>query len=362
MALNGIDIASWQKGLNAGTIPADFVIVKATEGVGYVNPECDGHYQQAKAAGKLLGTYHYAKNGDPVAEADFFLANIKGYIKEAILVLDYEEGISANSPNWCKSFLDRVYQKTGVKPLLYTYLNVVQTVNWSVVANADYGLWIASYGANQQQGYSQPSPPAQSYWATVSMFQFTSSGRLNGWNANLDLNVFYGDRNTWLAYAGSSGTSTPTPTPPTPAPEPSYSTDGKTLEQMASDVQSGKIGNGDTRSKNLGKYYTGVQAIVNERNKTISATDCHSILAKETSNGIYGNGEERKKILGSYYQAVQNKINGSTVQSNVRSYTVKSGDTLSGIAANLDVSQTHLINSNGISNPNLIHVGQVLKY
>lgn len=360
MALNGIDISSWQKGLNAGTIPADFVIVKATEGTSYVNPECDGHYQQAKAAGKLLGTYHYAKNGDPVAEADFFLSNIKGYIKEAILVLDYEEGISANSPNWCKSFLDRVYQKTGVKPLLYTYLNVLQTVNWSTVANADYGLWIASYGANQQQGYSQPSPPAQSYWPTVAMFQFTSSGRLNGWNANLDLNVFYGERNTWLAYAGTSGTGTPTPTP-NPAPEPSYSTAGKTLEQMAADVQSGKVGNGDTRSKNLGKYYTGVQAIVNHRSSTFTAEQTVDTLAAETLAGNYGNGEDRKKLLGTYYTPVQNKINGTT-QNNSKSYTVKSGDTLSSIATSLGVSQTHLVNSNGIANPNLIYPGQVLKY
>ena len=45
MTLNGIDIASHQAGLNAGTIPADFVIIKATGGTGYVNPTCDGFYQ-----------------------------------------------------------------------------------------------------------------------------------------------------------------------------------------------------------------------------------------------------------------------------------------------------------------------------
>ncbi|MCO6017488.1 hypothetical protein CKN86_11765 [Carnobacterium divergens] len=44
------------------------------------------------------------------------------------------------------------------------------------------------------------------------------------------------------------------------------------------------------------------------------------------------------------------------------SYTVKSGDVLSIIAQNLGVSTQHLVNSNGISNPNLIYPGQVLKY
>lgn len=44
------------------------------------------------------------------------------------------------------------------------------------------------------------------------------------------------------------------------------------------------------------------------------------------------------------------------------SYTVKSGDVLSIIAQNLGVSTQHLVNSNGISNPNLIYPGQILKY
>ena len=42
-------------------------------------------------------------------------------------------------------------------------------------------------------------------------------------------------------------------------------------------------------------------------------------------------------------------------------YTVKSGDTLSGIAAKFGVTVAQLQAWNGISNPNLIQVGQVLK-
>ena len=88
--LKGIDIASWQANLNAETIPADFVIVKATEGTSYVNPFCDKHFQQAKKAGKKLGVYHFARNSinSAEAEANFFVNNIKGYVKQAILVLD----------------------------------------------------------------------------------------------------------------------------------------------------------------------------------------------------------------------------------------------------------------------------------
>ena len=44
-----------------------------------------------------------------------------------------------------------------------------------------------------------------------------------------------------------------------------------------------------------------------------------------------------------------------------RTYTVKSGDTLSGIAAKFGVSWQHLQQINGIANANLIYPGQVIK-
>ena len=53
------------------------------------------------------------------------------------------------------------------------------------------------------------------------------------------------------------------------------------------------------------------------------------------------------------------KINGATT--NNTTYTVKSGDTLSGIAAMYGTTYQHLANINGISNPNLIYVGQIIK-
>ena len=53
MALNGIDISNWQSGINLAVVPCDFVVIKATEGTGYVNPDYERAYRQAKTAGKL---------------------------------------------------------------------------------------------------------------------------------------------------------------------------------------------------------------------------------------------------------------------------------------------------------------------
>ena len=64
MALNGIDISNWQSGINLAVVPCDFVVIKATEGTGYVNPDYERAYRQAKTAGKCLGIYHYASGGN----------------------------------------------------------------------------------------------------------------------------------------------------------------------------------------------------------------------------------------------------------------------------------------------------------
>ena len=53
---------------------------------------------------------------------------------------------------------------------------------------------------------------------------------------------------------------------------------------------------------------------------------------------------------------------GSSSKPTNRTYTVKSGDTLSEIAVKLGVTQKRLEQKNGIKNPHLIQVGQKLKY
>ena len=73
--------------------------------------------------------------------------------------------------------------------------------------------------------------------------------------------------------------------------------------------------------------------------------------------GKYGNGDTRKTALGSRYDSVQSVVNGSSY----KTYTVKSGDTLSGIASKYGTTYQKLAQINGISNPNIIYAGQVLK-
>src|ERR1035437_3818862 len=94
--LKGIDTNSYKTDLNLDNIQFDFVLAKATGGIGYVNPDCDPKVQQAISLGKLWGVFHYFGDGytdnDPIAETDFFVDNILGYVGNGILALDWERG------------------------------------------------------------------------------------------------------------------------------------------------------------------------------------------------------------------------------------------------------------------------------
>ncbi len=135
MAMNGIDISSYQSGLNLDNVSYDFVAIKATEGTSYVNPMCDTHFQEAKAAGKKRAVYHFVGFGDPIAEANFFVDNCIGYIRDAIFVLDWE-GADVGNTGWAFQFLQHVESRIGYKPAIYMSEWVENHYDWSaVVAN-----------------------------------------------------------------------------------------------------------------------------------------------------------------------------------------------------------------------------------
>ena len=217
--MNGIDISNWQKGLDLDAIKADFVIMKATEGLTYTDPTCNGFYAKAKAGGKKLGLYHFARpeTNTAEAEANYFVNAIKNYVKTAILVLDWESSGKANV-TWAKAWLDKVYALTGVKPMIYMSESVVNAYDWSKVVAGDYGLWVAKYrDSTIDKNYDMTNAgtkPSVKWWNGYAMWQWTSKGLLDGYSGDLDCDAFYGDKSAWDAYAGSTE-----PDPVDPDPE-----------------------------------------------------------------------------------------------------------------------------------------------
>lgn len=199
MTLNGIDISNWQPDIDLSKVDSDFVIVKATEGTDYVSPVADTQIQQALNLNKLVGVYHYAAGSGAVDEANFFLSNIQGYMGKVLLALDFEGEVIASGPTYAKAFLDTVYQATGIRPLLYTSKSVINQYDWSAVSK-DYDLWGAQYASATHIGY-QPEPwedgTAWGSFVKPVIRQYTGYGRLAGYDGDLDLDLFYGDADSW---------------------------------------------------------------------------------------------------------------------------------------------------------------------
>ncbi len=87
-------------------------------------------------------------------------------------------------------------------------------------------------------------------------------------------------------------------------------------------------------------------------------------IANEVINGLWGNGEDRKRRLtqaGYNYEDIQHKVNELLKTPKEKTYTVKKGDTLSGIAKKFGTTVDYLAKKNGIKNKNKIYVGQVIK-
>lgn len=209
--LNGIDVASHQAGIDVANVSADFVFVKATQGTWYKNQLPSKGYDYAAwgdrvlVSGKLLGFYHYAEGGDPLKEAEYFYNAIKAYKGRAVVALDWEGEDNklfgtGFDVQWCKRFLDRIAELMEAKPLIYMSKSTTRMYDWSSVATS-YPLWVAQYASNNTTGY-QSNPWTDSYsfgaWAKPLIFQYSATGRVNGYEGDLDLDLFYGSRSSWV--------------------------------------------------------------------------------------------------------------------------------------------------------------------
>lgn len=200
--LKGIDVSSWDGDIQVQNMPVDFVIAKATEGMGYVNPYCDPVIQRCISSGKLWGFYHYARNNDAADEADYFVENTLNYFNNGIPVLDWEEN---QSVDWVNRFVRRVHERTGI--WCWIYANPWRFNQGGVEPNC--GRWIASYPpvTHPSLDYNPGNIPETD--GLVACWQYASDGVVDGYSGNLDINHFFGDEKAWGLYAGFSSSTPP---------------------------------------------------------------------------------------------------------------------------------------------------------
>lgn len=382
--MNGIDVSNWQRGIDVTQMQdVEFVIAKATEGTSYVNPDCDRVYQDAKNSGKKTGVYHFARKGDAITQAKYFVDHISGYIGHSVLVLDYESSAVDQGVGWAKDWLDAVYNMTGVKPVIYMSNSVIHRYDWSSVSE-HYSLWNAGYysGYNTIYGFVDNPPLRGSlgeFYDNTVLYQYTSSGRLRGWSENLDLDVFYGDNADWDKLAGYVASDNYKPS------EPNHKAEDRVVYYT---VQSG-----DTLSRIAQRYnttykylaelngianpnliYPGQVLTISGAYSSNTNTESVATYTVKTGDCLSGIGKRlgvpwldiaNRNGIHSPYTIFPGQVltvaSGSQLTNGSQYYTVRSGDTLSGIAVQYNTNYQTLANLNGIANPNLIYKGQTIR-
>lgn len=197
------DISSWQSA-DPRLDGMDGVMIKTTEGTTYISPNFPSQLAEAQSLGKEIGIYHFSDGGDPIAEAEYFVANSERVDGEA-QALDVEGNFysTVSDPvGWCLQWLQHVEALTSNKPGIYLSFAELQDYDWSRVVGNGNWLWIAEWN-----GQNQPQITQFPVWT---MWQYADTNISGG-----DSDIFNGDVDTFKAIAKNSVNPT---TPASPAP------------------------------------------------------------------------------------------------------------------------------------------------
>lgn len=257
--MKGIDVSVWQGNIDWNKVKADgieFAIIRSGwgwQGDGEMDTYFHQNIKNAKNAGIKVGVYHYSyassvKNARQEAKYCLEIVKSVGIPLDLPIYFDIEDKSISNRhdketrTNMCIAFCTEI-ENAGYWAGVYANLNWYNNyLSKEKLANK-YTLWLAQYNTTHDMD--------------CDVWQYTSSGKVNGINGNVDMNKMYRD------------------------------------------------------------------------------------LPSE----INGNHATSKPVVAESYGT----------------YTVASGDTLSGIASKYGTTYQYLAEINGIANPNLIYAGQVLK-
>ncbi|CCH35466.1 lysozyme [Actinosynnema sp. NPDC047251] len=202
----GMDVSShqgdvdWRRAWGDG---ARFAYVKATEGTGYRNPHFSQQYDGSYQVGMIRGAYHFALPDRSAGweQADFFVNNGGGWSADGktlpgALDMEYNPygdtcyGMSQDSMGaWVKGFSDRVRERTGRYPTIYTSTNWWnRCVGWTATFGSTNPLWVAHYA--DQLG-ALPNG-----WDYETIWQWQAAGLFPG-----DQNLFNGNYDQLLQIA-----------------------------------------------------------------------------------------------------------------------------------------------------------------
>ena len=126
---------------------------------------------EAKKRGYKWGAYHYGKPGDPIKQADFFLATVKPE-PDDLLALDLESTDFDKHMSFdeARIFINRINERTGRYPIVYANNLVTKAIGAEAAPDdvfAKTHLWYARFRRSVNDF------PAGA-WKTYTLWQFSS--------------------------------------------------------------------------------------------------------------------------------------------------------------------------------------------
>jgi GH25 family lysozyme M1 (1,4-beta-N-acetylmuramidase) len=206
---DGIDVSTHQNTINWTSVKGagiKFAFTKATEGVDFLDDTFTANMAGAKAAGVLIGPYHFARPdsfntnpNDAANEANDFVDAIQSYYQGNNLtlrpVLDVERlpGVGTTAQNkaflseWIRDFAAVVNTRLGFNPVIYA--NSDYAINYLETNINQFDFWLANYN------YTPPTTPPVSQsgvFGSWDFWQYTGTGTVSGVSGNVDRDVFNG--------------------------------------------------------------------------------------------------------------------------------------------------------------------------
>lgn len=199
--LKGVDVSRYQGDIDFAKLKksVDFVIMQA--GYGKYASQTDQCFERNYAGCKKHGIpcgaywYSYAKTAEEAKlEAKACMEVIKGKQFEYPIYLDVE-GESLTDRNsvskMCSAFCDAL-ENAGYFAGIYMSRSPAQTYLDSATAKR-YALWLAEYGSKLN------------YSGTYGMWQYSSTGKVNGISGNADCDYCYEDYPKLIKEGGFNG-------------------------------------------------------------------------------------------------------------------------------------------------------------
>ncbi len=187
-----IDVSEWQGNVDFEKVKAsgiEYAILRAGFGreASQVDAEFEANYKKAKAAGVKLGAYWYSYAvdvADAKKEAQACISVLKGKSFELPVFYDMEDSSQtklgkATLTNMAKAFMTELL-KAGLRVGVYANANWFENYLDYKSLYGTYYIWLAQYNSVAE--------------FECDIWQYTSSGKVQGVSDNVDMNIIYSDK------------------------------------------------------------------------------------------------------------------------------------------------------------------------